>query len=84
MKRLTCILLVLVMMMGAMALAEGDAPIEISTVEELAAINDNLSGNYVLTADIDLGARATPSPISSSISPRRGRRACSDAPPTRR
>ena len=55
MKRLTCILLVLVMMMGAMALAEGDAPIEISTVEELAAINDNLSGNYVLTADIDLG-----------------------------
>ena len=55
MKRLTCIMLVLVMMMGAMALAEGDAPIAIATVEELAAINDNLSGNYVLTADIDLG-----------------------------
>ena len=28
--------------------------IEISTAEELAAINENLSGNYVLTADIDL------------------------------
>ena len=28
--------------------------IEIDTAEELAAINDNLSGNYVLTADIDL------------------------------
>ena len=33
--------------------ASADA-IEISTAEELAAINDNLSGNYVLTADIDL------------------------------
>ena len=54
MKKLTCMLLVLVMMMGAMALAEGDAPIEIATAEQLAAINDNLSGNYVLTADIDL------------------------------
>ena len=29
--------------------------IEISSAEELAAINDNLSGHYVLTADIDLG-----------------------------
>ena len=28
--------------------------IEIATADELAAINDNLSGNYVLTADIDL------------------------------
>ena len=28
--------------------------IEISTAEELAAINDNLSGRYALTADIDL------------------------------
>ena len=28
--------------------------IEISTAEQLAAMNDNLSGNYVLTADIDL------------------------------
>ena len=32
MKKLTCLMLVLVMMMGAMALAEGDAPIEIATV----------------------------------------------------
>ncbi len=61
MKKLTCLMLVLVMMMGAMALAEGDAHIEIATAEELAAINDNLSGNYVLTADIDLkGAEWTP------------------------
>ena len=54
MKRLTCLMLVLVMMLGAMALAEGDAPIEIATAEALAAINDNLSGHYILTADIDL------------------------------
>ena len=44
--------------------AQGDAAsdaVEISTVEELAAIKDNLSGNYVLTADIDLaGAEWTP------------------------
>lgn len=33
---------------------EQAAVIEIATAEELAAINDNLSGNYVLTADIDL------------------------------
>ena len=55
MKKLSCILLALVMMLGAMALAETSDVIEISTAEELAAINDNLSGNYVLTADIDLG-----------------------------
>jgi len=61
MKKLTCLMLVLVMMMGAMALAEGDAPIEIATVEALAAINENLSGHYILTADIDLnGAEWTP------------------------
>ena len=54
MKRLTCLLLILVVMIGAMALAESDAPIEIATAEQLAAINDNLSGHYVLTADIDL------------------------------
>ena len=35
--------------------------IEIATAEELAAINENLSGNYVLTADIDLaGSEWTP------------------------
>ncbi len=61
MKKLTCLMLVLVMMMGAMALAEGDAPIEIATVEALAAINENLSGHYILTADIDLeGVEWTP------------------------
>lgn len=61
MKKLSCLLLMLVMMLGAMALAESGDVIEIGTVEELAAINDNLSGNYVLTADIDLaGAEWTP------------------------
>ncbi|MBR4457469.1 MAG: hypothetical protein IKS31_00725 [Clostridia bacterium] len=40
--------------------AASDA-IEISTAEELAAINSNLSGSYVLTADIDLaGIEWTP------------------------
>ena len=35
--------------------------IEISTAEELAAVNENLSGNYILTADIDLeGEEWTP------------------------
>ena len=35
--------------------------IEIATAEELAAVNENLSGNYVLTADIDLaGSEWTP------------------------
>ena len=33
---------------------EAAAVIEIATAEELAAVNQNLSGNYVLTADIDL------------------------------
>ena len=34
---------------------------EIATADELKAVNDNLSGNYVLTADIDLeGAEWTP------------------------
>ena len=43
---------------GTEATAEA---IEISTAEELAAINENLSGNYVLTADIDLaGTEWTP------------------------
>ncbi|MDO4866662.1 MAG: hypothetical protein Q4C10_08885 [Clostridia bacterium] len=49
---------------GEAAEAEPEAAedvIEISTAEELAAINDNLSGNYVLTADIDLaGVEWTP------------------------
>ena len=61
MKKISCLLLMLVMMLGAMALAEPADVIEIGTVEELAAINENLSGNYVLTADIDLaGAEWTP------------------------
>ena len=34
--------------------AEAAAVTEIATAEELAAVRENLSGNYVLTADIDL------------------------------
>ena len=64
MKRLTCMMLVLVMMLGAMALAEPAETadvIGIGTAEALAAINENLSGHYVLTADIDLsGVEWTP------------------------
>lgn len=40
--------------MAELTESEAAAPIEIATAEELAAINKNLSGNYVLTADIDL------------------------------
>ena len=40
--------------------------IEISTAEELAAINNNLSASYVLTADIDLGG-AEWTPIGSFV-----------------
>ncbi len=34
--------------------SEDTAPVEISTAEELAAVADDLSADYVLTADIDL------------------------------
>ena len=34
---------------------EASGIVEISTAEELAAVNNDLSGHYVLTADIDLG-----------------------------
>ncbi|MBR5110905.1 MAG: hypothetical protein IK099_12000 [Clostridia bacterium] len=37
---------------------EAASAIEIATAEDLAAINNNLSGNYVLTADIDLAGMA--------------------------
>ncbi len=40
--------------------------VEISTAEELMAVNDNLSGNYVLTADIDLGG-AEWTPLGSFV-----------------
>ena len=40
---------------GAMTETDGEEVIEIATAEELTAINENLSGHYVLTADIDLG-----------------------------
>ena len=43
-----------------------NAVIEISTAEELAAVNDNLSGNYILTADIDLGGEEW-TPIGSFL-----------------
>ena len=39
--------------------------IEIATAEDLAAINDNLSGNYILTADIDLSEYENWQPIGA-------------------
>ena len=51
---------------GAISWVKADAEetaavIEIDSAEQLAAINENLSGNYVLTADIDLaGEEWTP------------------------
>ena len=48
----------------AMTESDGEEVIEIATAEELAAINENLSGHYVLTADIDLGGEEW-SPIGS-------------------
>ncbi len=35
--------------------APGETVIEIASAEALAAVNENLSGHYILTADIDLG-----------------------------
>ena len=63
--------LCLLMMTAAFSVAEtaaeeqltdvSSAVISIATAEDLAAINSNLSGSYVLTADIDLdGAEWTP------------------------
>ena len=44
MKKLTCLMLALVMMLGAMALAESDAPIEIATAAQLL---EDVKGTYV-------------------------------------
>ncbi|MBQ9197301.1 MAG: hypothetical protein IJ662_13850 [Clostridia bacterium] len=46
--------------------AEAAAVVEIATAEDLAAINSNLSGSYVLTADIDLGGKEW-TPIGSFV-----------------
>ena len=46
--------------------AQASDVIEISTAEELMAVNDNLAGNYVLTADIDLGG-AEWTPLGSFV-----------------
>ena len=39
--------------------------IEVTTAEELLAINDNLAGHYILTADIDLSAYENWAPIGA-------------------
>ena len=55
-----CLSLALCFSMSAAAWAQEDAAdpvqalIEISTVEELQAVNENLSASYILTSDIDL------------------------------
>ena len=76
-KHITALLcLSLTMSMSAIAGAEAVTEemseitaevIEISSAEELAAINDNLSGNYVLAADIDLAGEAW-TPIGAFVS----------------
>ena len=61
--------LCLMMMTAAFGVAETAVQaetIEIATAEELAAMNSNLSGHYVLTADIDLGG-AEWTPIGSFV-----------------
>lgn len=56
MKRILTLCLTVVILVGVCAVSASAAEdvVEISTPEELAAIADDLSGNYVLTADIDL------------------------------
>lgn len=59
MKKIKSIILCMLMVVCICATAYGEAApaaaIEIATAEELAAVAENLSGSYVLTADIDLG-----------------------------
>lgn len=54
MKKVLTLILALAMMLTAAAGAETTAVKEIATAEELLAINNDLTGQYVLTADIDL------------------------------
>ena len=66
MKKLFAIICVFTMLfsLSAFADAEGNAVIEISSAKELAAIAEDLTADYVLTADIDL-AGAEWAPIGS-------------------
>ncbi len=50
---------------GAVAEQESASVIEIATAEDLAAIKNNLSGHYVLTADIDLSEYENWEPIGA-------------------
>ena len=45
---------------------ESSEAVKIASGEELAAINDNLSGDYILTADINLGGMEW-TPIESFV-----------------
>lgn len=51
------------------AAVKADSPVEISTPAQLNNIRSNLSGSYVLTADIDLGSISNWVPLGSSASP---------------
>ena len=66
MKKLFAIVCIFAMIfsLSAFAGAEGHAAIEISTAEELAAMAEDLTADYVLKADIDLAGIAW-SPIGS-------------------
>ena len=60
-NKLVLIMLAFAMMitLGTFVKAETSSQtdvIEVTTAEELLAINDNLAGHYILTADIDLSS----------------------------
>ena len=66
MKRTLVFVLALLVALMSFAMAEeATEPIEIATAEELAAINDNLAGHYILTADIDLSGYENWTPIGA-------------------
>jgi hypothetical protein len=53
---LACMLMIVYGVCAKCEAAQQEDVIEISTAEDLIAINQNLSGHYILTEDIDLSA----------------------------
>ena len=74
MKKLFCIVLLLVMLLSASAAAESgfaggsgtrEDPWQIASAEQLHRIRENLAGHYTLVADIDLSAYENWEPIGA-------------------
>mgnify|MGYP004575916775 CR=1 FL=1 len=72
MKKLFCMVLLLVMLLSASAAAESgfaggsgtrEDPWQIASAEQLHRIRENLAGHYTLVADIDLSAYENWEPI---------------------